>query len=163
MKPSGSSLSVVGGLALFLGLWGPAAATGVVERYEVRVEIAADGAYTEHQKLTVRLDDPAALDRWRVHAVALDDHRQLLSAEAWRITPAGKKRKLSRRSRDQAEYSGEGITYSSQRFLLFEPDVLEVGAKLVFDVRVAVAPYFPAGVLALQPSEDTVESFKGLD
>ncbi|MEM1181337.1 MAG: DUF3857 domain-containing protein [Acidobacteriota bacterium] len=162
MKSSGFSRSWLAPLALLLvASWlGPPAASATVESFRVQVDVAADGSLVERQQLTVRLSDAAALDRWRIYAVALDTHRQLISADAWRIDASGKKRKLSRRERDEAEYSGEGITYSSQRFLLFEPDVLEIGGRLIFDVRVAVDPYFPAGLIPVQPVGDTVESLE---
>ena len=131
-----------------------------IERLETQIEIAADGSYTEHRRLEVRLDDRSDVDNWRVYVVALDDHRRLLSADAWRINSSGRQKKLSRRERDEAEYAGEGITYSSQRFLLFEPEHLEIGTKLRFDIRLEVEPYFPAGLLALRPNEEAIESLE---
>lgn len=129
------------------GAAGTADAATVLDK-RVSIELRADGSLHERTDLRVRLESAADVEAWEAYPIYLDDHRTLDEAEAWITHPGGERERVRRRHRDQVEASGD-LLHSSQSFLLLQFPAPRVGSELTIGYSVDVAPYYPAGALAL--------------
>ena len=149
--------TTIGLLAVLLWPWAGGAA--VVEEWSLDLDI-------ERQQLVetlywkVLIEDLEDVGEWNEFPVYLDDHRELLSSEAWVVSPDGDRRKLRRKETDLRDVSSSWELATSRRFLVYEPDDLVPGSRLEVRARVQEQPYYPGTVVRLRPTSEAFQSVR---
>ncbi len=87
------------------------------------------------------IEDLEDVGEWSEFPVYLDEHRELLSSEAWVTSPDGDRRKVKRKETDLRDVSSSWKLATSRRWLVFEPDGLVPGFRLEVRARVRELPY----------------------
>ena len=128
----------------------------VVEHWSHHIEIDDQGLVeTLHWRVLV--EDLEDVDEWNEFPVYLNEHRELLSSEAWVISPNGDRRRLKRKERDLRDMSSSWELRSSRQALVFEPEGLLPGGRLEIRAQIRERPYYPGTVISLRPGSEAFE------
>ena len=148
----GAAVSIA---AITLGFMACASAVGaaVVETWTHRIDVGPS-TVTETSHWVVLMEDVDDVTAWSEFPIHLDENRELVSSDAWVVSPDGKRRKLKRKERDVRDVTASFELASSRRYMVFEPKDLAAGSRLEVKATVREAVYYPGAVLHLRPALD---------
>lgn len=124
------------------------AATLLERRVEVRLQ---ERTALERTRLVVRLDHEGDLRAYSPYAIALDEHRRLVSLSAVARRPDGSS--VAAQAADTHQPVGDGVLHSSTRLRSVTFPTLPVGSLLTIEHEVSETPYFRSGSLPVLSDE----------